>query len=59
MCGDWSPAEPEKPAATGKLNGEHRGAGRRKTRAKAMDGKKKGFPKKMFSYISSFPRPRI
>ena len=33
--------------------------GDEKTRAKTMDGKKKGFPEKMFFYISSSPCPRI
>ena len=39
---------------------ERRGAESRKSRVRTMDGKKKkGFPQKMFFYISSFSCPRI
>lgn len=41
--------ELEKPVATGKLQVNHCGAGRQKTKAKIIDeNKKKGFPEKMF-----------
>ena len=59
VCEDWLLVEPGMPAATGTFDGEHQGAGRRKTRAKTMDGKRKErFPGKVFSYISSFPSPQ-
>ena len=40
VCEDWLLVEPGMPAATGTFDGDHRGAGRRKTRAKD-DGREK------------------